>query len=66
MTKPTLGRMIASRRHFLGLTQAQAAGRVNRPQSWLSVLETDKESPSIQRLERVAKALECEARELLP
>jgi len=66
MNKPTLGRMIASRRHLLGLTQEQAAAKVNCTQSWWALLENDKQSPSVNRLQRVAMALECEARELIP
>ncbi len=59
------GPQIKARRLRLGLTQAQAAKRMDRTQNYWSELEHDRKPHNIDTLRRVAKALECRLSVLL-
>jgi transcriptional regulator with XRE-family HTH domain len=54
-----LAENIAKRRKELGLTQAQVAEIISMEKETLSRMEAGKITPSLDRLEKIAAALEC-------
>lgn len=60
-----LSRNMASRRHALGLTQAQVAERVSLDTETVSRFERGKHVPSLVTLERLASVLATTVAELL-
>ena len=60
-----LAQNIASRRHALGLTQAQLAERIGVETETVSRFERGKHLPSLATLERLAKTLRCMMSDLL-
>ncbi len=60
-----IGDKIRERRKALGLTQAQAAEKYGCRRSVWADIEIDRRSPSLNRLERIARVLKCHVRDLL-
>lgn len=53
-------------RDTLGLTQTEAAARINMPVSrWCDIESGERTNVTVETLARVAQALECDARDLL-
>jgi len=50
-----------AQRHFLGITQAQLAERVNTSTNYIALIESEKKFPTPEMLERIALALEFDA-----
>ena len=63
--QPTLGARIRARRQALGLTLAVVAPRAGVSVSYLSDVERGRRLPSLDALDRIARALSCVATDLL-
>ena len=64
--KGGLGRVLRTLREEKGLTQVDLAEKVKVGQSYIAMLESgDKVNPSLDVLQRLAKALKVNVRELL-
>lgn len=61
----TLARNVLRQRKALGLSQEGLADQAGMDRTWLSKLETTKAAVSIDIIEKIARALEVEASELL-
>ncbi len=62
----SIGALIAARRNQLGLTQLDVAEKVGCTRAHIANLETDRTDLPIKTLLRVAMALDCSAKDLLP
>lgn len=51
--------VLVERRRSLGLTQAEVARRMNTKQSAVAAIESSSANPSVQRLQRYARAVEA-------
>lgn len=56
---------VKRRRHELGLTQAQVSSRLGITVPSYSAIENGRASPTLDQVERVAAALECDAADLI-
>lgn len=56
-----LGLAVAKRRHELGLTQADVAGRIDLTRASLANIETGRQKVLLHQLYRLANALEIES-----
>ncbi len=66
MSPKRLGRMLKTRREEKGLTQVALAKRARVTQTYIAKLESgDKKNPSLEILQRLAKALGVPVTELL-
>jgi len=52
------------RRHILGLTQSKLAEKANAAPTYIAMIEIEKKFPSVEMMERIAKALEIDTTEL--
>lgn len=64
-THLSLAAVIRARRLKIGLSQRQVAGRMSTPRTYVSKLETSRASPTMYSLERLCRALEISAAELV-
>ena len=64
MLQKELGARIANLRRSRGLTQEQLAEAVDRSVEFISLVERGVNAPSVSGLERFAKALKVEVRDL--
>ena len=64
MLKKKLGRRIATLRRSFGLTQEQFAERLDCSVEFVSLVERGINSPSVDGLEKFARALKVEVRDL--
>ena len=64
MLQKELGARIANLRRSRGLTQEQLAEAVDRSVEFISLVERGINAPSVSGLERFAKALKVEVRDL--
>lgn len=53
----TLGQLISMERKELKISQEELAYRVQRSQDWLSLIERDKQEPTIDDVENLAREL---------
>ena len=53
-----------NRRHVLGLSQAKLAEKVNTAATYIAMIELEKKFPSVEMLERIARALAVDTTEL--
>lgn len=60
-----MGRNLLAHRERAGLSQRQLAERIGMSHSYISRLEDDQHSPSVDTLCRLARALEVDPRDLL-
>lgn len=60
-----MGRTLQAHRERAGLSQRQLASAVGMSHSYVSLLEADKHSPSVDTLCRLARALRVDPRDLL-
>ena len=60
-----LSKNVFKRRKELGFTQEELAHRADIDRTWVSTIETCKSGVTVDVIERVAKALEIEAADLL-
>jgi transcriptional regulator with XRE-family HTH domain len=58
--KSVLAFNMKAQRRILGITQAQLAERVNTSTNYIALIESKRNFPSLQMLERIAVALEIE------
>ncbi len=66
MKQRQIGKMLKHLRERKGMTQVQLAEKANLTQGYLAKLESDvKRNPSLDILQRIAKALRVEVTELL-
>ena len=61
-----LGKSISGRRKALGLTQAELAFRIGMEVPNLSVIENGRTNPQALTLLKIASAMSCELRDLIP
>lgn len=59
-----LGPKLRSRRQQMGLTQLELADKIEVSESYICQIEKGK-MVSLKKLEQIAKALKCEAKDLL-
>ena len=52
------------RRNMLGFSQAMLAEKANTAPTYIAMIELEKKFPSVEMLERIAKALEIDTTEL--
>lgn len=52
------------RRNILGLSQAKLAEKVNTAPTYIAMIELEKKFPSVEMMERIAKALAIDTLEL--
>lgn len=60
-----MGRVLLAHREQAGLSQRQLAALVGMSHSYVSLLEADRHSPSVDTLCKLARALKVDARDLL-
>jgi len=65
MSSGSLGQQIKQRRLARGLTQRQLAGAVGITVPYVSKIEADRETPTDEKLERIASELGLNADELI-
>ena len=58
--KHLLALNLRERRHFMGYSQVKLAEIVDTAPTYIAMLELEKRSPSLEMLEKIAKALEIE------
>jgi transcriptional regulator with XRE-family HTH domain len=61
-----LGRYIRKIRKVKGLTQEQLAEKIGTSTPWIGHIETGREVPSLQMLQKIAHALGVKVKELIP
>jgi transcriptional regulator with XRE-family HTH domain len=61
-----LGKAISRKRRSMELTQSDLAYRIGMEVPNLSVIENGRSNPQILTLVKIASALDCELRELIP
>jgi transcriptional regulator with XRE-family HTH domain len=62
--KSVLAMNIKARRKALGLTQEKLAEGVNTASTYITMIESERRTPSFTMIERIAKVLQIEATEL--
>lgn len=62
--KQLLAFNIKEKRRILGISQATLAERINTSTHYIAMIELERKTPSLDMLERIAKALEIEPVEL--
>lgn len=66
MAKRTTGEVLAAARERAALTQEQIAQALQRPQSWVSRLETGAVALRVRDMRRVARAYRIRPTDLIP
>jgi transcriptional regulator with XRE-family HTH domain len=61
-----LGRYIRKIRRAKGLTQEQLAEKIGTSTPWIGHIETGREVPNLQMLQKIAHALGVKVKELIP
>lgn len=59
-----LGKRIQKQRKTLGLTQEELAEKVNVSRAYIGYIEQARNTPSIELLEKIARALKMDIRDL--
>lgn len=59
-----LGKRIQKARKLVGLTQEQLAEKINVSRAYVGYIEQARNTPSIELLEKIAKALKIDIKEL--
>ena len=54
-----IGKIIAKRRKEISMSQGRLAECVNKSQAHISGIESERDNPSIELLEKIAEALDC-------
>lgn len=55
-----IGKIIAKRRKEISMSQGRLAECVNKSQAHISGIESERDNPSIELLEKIAEALDCQ------
>jgi transcriptional regulator with XRE-family HTH domain len=66
MVKKSLGERIRKAREALGLSQREVAKRAGISHVQWARVESDENSPTVDTLKKIASALECDVKDLLP
>lgn len=61
----TIGKKVKKRRNFLGLTQEELAEKVGISRAYMGFIEQGRNVPTLETLEKVAKALKVKVSELV-
>lgn len=61
-----LGRHIQKVRKSKGITQEQLAEKIHVSQTWIAYIETGRDTPNLKMLEKIAKVLEVQVKDLIP
>lgn len=56
--REAFGKVLRTRRHELGLSQEELAERANLSMRFISQLETDKQQPTLTKLDAIASGVE--------
>ena len=60
------GRFLQKIRQSKGVTQEELAEKIGTSQTWIAYIETGRNKPNLEMLEKIAKALGVKVKDLIP